>query len=166
MPKNHAGLIDMLWRFYIAADLPPMRKIARVIEELDDDQRRGTANHETVRRTLRAVTLPQWETVEVIFLALCQIADVDPDDTEPDEDEYRGRDWEPPRPHRAELHWRYRFARFGEVATLPRTRQDKARQEAEAAAEAARRSREADPWGSAPPPGSFGGRRADEEPPF
>jgi hypothetical protein len=158
VPKNHDLLIDMLWRFFIAADEPPMRKIARVINELPEDQRKGSANHETVRRTLRALTLPQWETVEVIFLALCQIANVDPDDIEPDEDDYRGRDWEPPRSHRDEIHWRYRFARNGSVTTMPRTRDEKARQEAKAQADN-------DPWANAPrASGSFGARRDDEAP--
>ncbi|MBF6358301.1 hypothetical protein IU449_27770 [Nocardia higoensis] len=174
MPENHDQFIDMLWRFFIAADEPPMRKIAQVINELPEDQQKGSANHETVRRTLLALTLPQWETVEVIFLALCQIADVDPDDVEPDEDNYRGRDWEPPRSHRDELHRRHRLARSGWLPPMPRTRTEKARQEAKEAAEAAAafgRSRKStvddDPWGTAPATGSFGaGRGVDEEPPF
>ncbi|MFJ1460877.1 hypothetical protein [Nocardia sp. N2S4-5] len=84
VPANHEQLIDMLWRFYIAANDPPIREIARAIEELDETQLKGTANHETIRRTLIATTLPTWPAVEVIFLALCQIADIDPDDIEPD----------------------------------------------------------------------------------
>ncbi|WP_280498260.1 hypothetical protein [Nocardia farcinica] len=155
VPEDYEQLIDMLWRFYIAADEPPVRKIARAIEELPDDQRRGTANHETIRRTLRALTLPQWETVEVIFLALCQIADVDPDDID---NGYRDS-------HRDLLHWCYRLARYGEVAALPRTREEKARQEAEAEAKRRRKAALDDPWGSPPSAGAFG-RRPDDEPPF
>ncbi|WP_433603727.1 hypothetical protein ACQPXH_33245 (plasmid) [Nocardia sp. CA-135953] len=164
VPENHERLIDMLWWFYMAANDPPTRKVARVIDELPDDQRNGTANHETIRRTLKAETLPQWETVEVIFLALCQIANVDPDDKEPD-----GDGWESPRSHRDELQWCYRKARYGSVTPLPRTRDVKARQEAEAEAErarrAARRSPPPDPWGT-PVAGTFGGGRVDDEPPF
>ncbi len=131
-----------------------------------------------VRRTLRAETLPQWETVEVIFLALCQIADVDPDDIEPNDDPNPGfNSWDEPDPlrsHRDELERRWRLARYGEVTTLPRTREMKARQEAEARAEAEARNRrsrprphEDDPWGNAPATGTFGGGRVDDdEPPF
>ncbi|MGY4103773.1 hypothetical protein ACW2Q0_30075, partial [Nocardia sp. R16R-3T] len=169
VPEDSGMLIDMLWRFYIAADAPPVREIARVIKGLPEDQQKGTANPETVRRTLIAKALPQWETVEVIFLALCQIANVDPDDVEPDEDRDQ---WDPPpQSHRAELHQRYRKARYGKVTPLPRTRADRARLEAEAEAEmeAYRRGRQgfggSDPWGSAP--GSFGGSSDnDDEPPF
>ncbi|MFF0528432.1 hypothetical protein ACFYT3_08575 [Nocardia amikacinitolerans] len=176
VPKNHVGLIDMLWRFYIAAGDPPMRKIARAIEELDDDQRIGTANHETIRRTLSAKTLPQRETVEVIFLALCQIANVDPDDIEPgEEDDNPGfNDWEPTRSHREELHRCYRMARYGSVTALPRTRDMKARQEAEAqaAAEAdrarrtGRRAPASDPWSDDDPWGRAPASAHTEEPPF
>ncbi|MGW5112257.1 hypothetical protein [Nocardia sp. NPDC004123] len=73
-------LINMLWWFYIAENDPSIRTIAQVIEELADDQRNGTANHETIRHTSGATSLPQSQSVEEIFLALLQIADVDPDD--------------------------------------------------------------------------------------
>lgn len=58
LPSDHERLIDMLWRFYAAADDPSTRRIAEAIEELDDDQRKGTANPETIRRTLRAMNEP------------------------------------------------------------------------------------------------------------
>lgn len=169
VPTDSQRLIDMLWWFYMAAGDPSMRDIADAIEALDEDQRKGTANHETVRRTMGAITLPQWETVEVIFLALCDLANVDPDDIEPAEDENPGfNGWEPRRSHRDELHRHYRMARYGTVLPLPRTRDVKARLEAEAerqAQEAARRPRKPDPWddpwGSAPMPVP-----ADEPPPF
>ncbi|MEV6218784.1 hypothetical protein [Nocardia sp. NPDC051833] len=158
VPTDSQRLIDMLWWFHMAAGDPSMRDIADAIEALDEDQWKGTANHETVRRTMGAITLPQWETVEVIFLALCELANVDPDDVESDEDENPGfNGWEPPRSHREELHRHYRLARYGTVVPLPRTRDVKARLEAEAEAE--RRAREAgraaadpDPWGTAPVP--------------
>lgn len=72
---NHGQLIDMLWRFYIAAHEPPMRKIADAIKKLDEDEQTSTANHETVRKTLSAITLPQQETVEVM-MALIEIPQV------------------------------------------------------------------------------------------
>jgi hypothetical protein len=49
VPADRQPLIAMLWRFYIAANGPSARKIADAISALDDDQRGGTANHETVR---------------------------------------------------------------------------------------------------------------------
>lgn len=154
VPEGHSPLINKLWSFYVAANGPATRTIATVIEGLDDDQRNGTANHETVRRTLTAISLPQWQTVEVIFLALCQIADVDPDD----EDD--GDQWESPRPHRERLQEYWRLAMYGRQDDLPRTRDEKAKQEA---AEQRRRTTVADdPWGSAPPPRSS----VADEPPF
>lgn len=127
VPDNHQPLIDMLWRFYVAAHGPSTRKVARVIASQDDDQRDGTANHETIRRTLKAVYLPEWQTVEVIFEALCQIANVDPNDDDDSGDEY-GYD-EPLRTHRGQLHRLYRLARYGTADGLPRTREEKAQQE-------------------------------------
>ncbi len=161
VPQDHELLIDMLWRFYVVADGPSTRRIAQVIATQDDDSRAGTANHETVRRTLRAAYLPEWQTVEVIFLALCQIADVDPDDDD-DSDYYNDDRWDTRRTHREELRRRYRLARFRTGQELPRTREEKTRQEAEREHE--QRSIPAnDPWGPAPVPGS--GRLSDE-PPF
>ncbi|EME59103.1 hypothetical protein H074_16938 [Amycolatopsis decaplanina DSM 44594] len=148
-------MIDQLWNFYVAADGPPIRRIAEAIEELDDEQRKGSANHETVRRTLSALALPQWQTVEVLFLALCRIANVDPDD------EAESYGYEDPGTHRQELRDAYRLARFGHRHGLPRTRTEKAQQEHEA--NARRQGTPADdPWTSAPP---RGGGFADE-PPF
>ncbi len=169
VPEKHAPLIEMLWRFYIAAGEPSMRKIADAVQELDEDQRKSTANHETVRKTLRAINLPQQETVEVIFLALCHLADVDPDDIEPSEDDnsgYNGWDQEPSRSHREELLRNYLLARHGSVPTLPRTREVKARQEAEWEARQSSHGSfgslrsEADPWGS------VAKSSPDDEPPF
>jgi hypothetical protein len=142
---DHQPLVDMLWRFYVAANAPSMRKIAQVIASQDD--RAGTANHETVRRTLRADQVPEWQTVEVIFLALCQIADVDPDD-EDDLSDYDQYD-EERGTHRDALRKRYRLAKYGVVEHLPRTREMKARQENAKRAE--RSSPLHDPWGSGPP---------------
>lgn len=165
VPEDHEPLIEMLWRFYIAATEPPMRKVAQAVARLDDDQRTGTANHETIRRTLKATNLPQQQTVEVIFLALCQLANVDPDDI----DYSYAESWERrARTHRQQLRLLYRLARYGTVTALPRTRDEKARQEAEAEARTRRsRAHEDDPWGSAPAAGTFGGGgRVDDEPPF
>jgi hypothetical protein len=148
VPDGHQPLIDMLWRFYVAADGPSTRKVAQVIASQEDDQRDGTANHETVRRTLKAVYLPELQTVEVIFQALCQIANIDPGDDD-DSDDYER--WEPSRTHRDHLRNLYRFARYGAVAGPPRTRTEKARQEA--AAEERRRRQNtapADPWDEPP----------------
>jgi hypothetical protein len=136
-----------------------MRKVAQVIEELEEDQRDGTANHETVRRTLGAMYLPQWQTVAVIFLALCQIANVDPDDDDDDDSDR----WDPPRTHRERLQRCYRLARYGTLDDLPRTRAEKARQEAVEQERYRRAAAADDPWSQAPAPGSGG---FADEPPF
>jgi hypothetical protein len=154
----------MLWRFYAVADAPSMKKIADVIASQDEDTRRATANHETVRRALMAIYLPEWRTVEIIFLALCQIGDVDPDDDDDDDDFNRwGNSQDQPQTHRDRLHQCYRLAKFGTTESLPRTRSEKARQEADARGRDFVRGAPADdPWGSAPP----AKRAFVEEPPF
>jgi hypothetical protein len=148
----------MLWRFYVAANGPSTRDIASVIAAQDDDLRNGTANHETVRRTLKALCLPEWQTVEVIFQALCQIANVDADD-EDDSDSFDRFDQ--PRTHRDRLRQCYRLARYGTLLDLPRTRDERARQEEERAQQ--RRTTADDPWGHTPPAGRGG---FADEPPF
>jgi hypothetical protein len=79
-------LVDMLWSYYIAAGRPPMRKIAATISAWDDDRRTGSANHETIRRKMLGTSVGAWQTIEMIFLALCEIADVDPHATADDGD--------------------------------------------------------------------------------
>ncbi|GAA2989707.1 hypothetical protein [Actinokineospora diospyrosa] len=154
VPADRLDLVDILWRFYVAADRPTMRGIADAVQGLGDEVRAGTANHETVRRTLRGEAVGSWQTVEVIFLALCELADVDPDDEEGD----TGDRWDPLISHRKRLRNAWNTARDGEpIPEMPRTRTERARQEA-----AARRPRPPDdPWGSALPVGSF-----NDEPPF
>lgn len=159
VPDGHEQLIKMLWRFYVAADGPSTKRIAAVIASQDEDVRKATANHETVRRTLLAIYLPELLTVEVIFLALCEIADIDPDDEDDEDDERR---WGGPRSHRDRLRQCYRLARYGTSDDLPRTRSEKARQEA-AAREHQQGTSPDDPWGAPPPRGSGG---FADEPPF
>jgi hypothetical protein len=125
----------MLWRFYIAANRPSTRKVAATISAWPEDRRTGSANHETIRRTLRAESVGAWQTVEMIFLALCDLADVDPEDTEGDE----GDRWDPPVRHidRIRRCW-HEAMDESPVPELPRTRTERAAQEAaeRAAAEA------------------------------
>lgn len=130
VPAARADLVDMLWRFYRAAKRPAMRTIALAIENLDEDERKGTANHETIRRTFKGEAVGSWGTIEVIFLGLCELADVDPDDTEPEDGP-----WEDPDPpsHRDKLlkHWNHAIDEEPTRAA-PRTRAERAQAEAEA----------------------------------
>lgn len=148
-PKARQPLVDMLWRFFVAAGRPSMRQIAKAIETLPDDQRNGTANHETIRRTLQGQSIGAWGTVEVIFLALCELADVDPNDEEGDDDDR----WSPPTAHIDDFRRRWNEAvDLAPMPYLPRTRVEQRRAEQETA-EAARRAAEkaADPWSNEPP---------------
>lgn len=162
VPDSHQPLIDMLWRFYVAADGPSTRTIAQAIASQEEDQRNGTANHETVRRTLKALHLPEWQTVEVIFQALCQIANVYADDDDDGDGDFFDR-WDQPRTHRDRLRRCYRLARYGTLDDLPRTRDEKARQEAAEHDRSSQLITTDDPWGQAPPPGRGG---FADEPPF
>jgi hypothetical protein len=149
VPESRQALVDMLWRFYIAAKGPPTRKIAETIEAFDEDQRNGTANHETVRRTLRGESVGAWQTVEVIFLTLCELADVDPQDMEGDE----GDRWNPPVTHIERFSRCWHEAVYGSLMPdIPRTRTERAEQEAAERAAREARGRTRDPWSNDEPP--------------
>jgi hypothetical protein len=112
-----------------------------------------------------AINLPEWQTVEVIFLALCQIGDVDPDDDDDGDDFNRWDDSQDQlHTHRDRLHHCYRLAKFGTTESLPRTRSEKARQEAA--------TRERGPLRGVPADAAWGQARSvrpdgfAEEPPF
>jgi hypothetical protein len=133
VPEERKNLVDLLWRFYVAAQRPTTRRIAETIEERED--RRGSANHETVRRTLRGETVGAWWTVEVIFLALCEIADVDPHDIE--YDEYYDRFNPPPFSHHEQCRRYWNEAVDGApMPAIPRTRKERDEQVAAARTEA------------------------------
>lgn len=150
VPKERENLVHLLWRFYIAAQRPTTRRIAETIEARED--RRGSANHETVRRTLRGEAVGAWLTVEVIFLALCEIADIDPHDIE--HDEHYDRFSPPPVSHHEQCRRYWNEAVDGApMPDIPRTRKERDEQEAAAKAEADRKS--------APRYTTF-----DDEPPF
>lgn len=85
------------------------------------------ANHEMIRRTLRGEAVGAWQTVEVIFLALCELADVDPNDADDVED-----NWDTPVPHIESLQRAWNHAVD------------------EAAAREHRATQRSGPWGSAP----------------
>lgn len=164
VPKSQQALVDFLWRFFIAARRPAMRKIADAIQRMPDDERDGSANHETIRRILRAEHVGAWQTVEVIFRALCELADVDPNDADDVEDSR----WDQPAPHIERLHqcWNEAVDNGAPMPERLKTRTERAEELAAARAkvEAAKQRPYNDPWGSAPPRGSGGG--FSDEPPF
>jgi hypothetical protein len=156
-PANAPGhlqpLIDLLWTFHSAAGLPTTKRIAEVIEGWE--HRKASAGQETIRKTLRAETVGEWHTVEVIFLALCEIADIDADDVV--EDEYPDRFDPPALSHRVQLRQCWYQARTGApMPDIPRTRAERAKQEAAQAAEREARKNRAstvvDPWGGTDEP--------------
>ncbi|WP_439659172.1 hypothetical protein ACSHWB_43465 [Lentzea sp. HUAS TT2] len=154
VPEAREPLIDLLWRFYRAAQRPPIRRIAQVIEELPEEKRNGSANHETIRRTLRGEQIGAYQTVEVIFLALCELADVDPQDADDVDDQ-----WSQPDPYLEQLQRYWNQAIDEESAhhyVPPKTRSERELRQIAA------KLQQDDPWGSAPP---RGGGFADE-PPF
>jgi hypothetical protein len=96
----------------------------------------------------------------VIFLALCELADVDPHDANDVEDSR----WDQPEPHLKRLQRYWNHAVDGApMPERPKTRKERAEElAAEQERAAAARQRQADnPWGSAPPRSGF-----SDEPPF
>lgn len=76
--------VEVVHYHYRAAHRPPLRKISNRVVELVEHSKRsdgrldGTASKETIRRMLLGKVLPQWSTVEVVYLALCDLAGEDP----------------------------------------------------------------------------------------
>ncbi|WP_436493205.1 hypothetical protein [Actinokineospora sp. HUAS TT18] len=155
LPEARQAMVDILWRFYVWADRPSAQKIAKAIQDLPEQERNGTANHETVRLTLRGDALGAWQTVEVIFLGLCELADIDPEDEEGGDNR-----WDPPTSYREQLRRAWHRAVDGDyMPDKPRTRTERAREAAQRAKE--RVTQTDDPWGTAPPTGGF-----NDKPPF
>ena len=73
--------VEALFHYYREANRPDLRAIAEAVNRLSDNHRPGTASRETIRQMLRGRTVPrQWFTAETAFRALCELADIRPDD--------------------------------------------------------------------------------------
>lgn len=79
LPKGTVrDFAEILFRLYRMAHRPALRDIEEKIRKNDD--LRGTASTETIRRMLRGGTVPtRWAIVEAMYLTLCDIAGFDPD---------------------------------------------------------------------------------------
>lgn len=73
-PKR--DFVEALFSLYREARRPTLREISQVIERGDF---RATASPETIRRMLRGTTIPSWNIIESVVLALCEMARVNPD---------------------------------------------------------------------------------------
>lgn len=73
--------VVLLFDYHRIACHPKLKEICKGIDALplSEDERKGTASRETVRRMFHGHVPSDWHTVEVVFLALCQMAGVDPD---------------------------------------------------------------------------------------
>lgn len=74
--------VSELHNHYRAANRPALRLISERASILAarNEKLAGTASRETIRRMLEGLSLPTWATVEVVFLALCDIAGRDPNE--------------------------------------------------------------------------------------
>ncbi|MFC3990411.1 hypothetical protein [Actinoplanes siamensis] len=68
--------IEEMFRLYRAAGSPALREIEEWIRANDD--LKGTASTETIRRILRGHVPPRWHTVEAIALAFFAASDLEP----------------------------------------------------------------------------------------
>jgi hypothetical protein len=69
--------VEQLFILFRAAERPTLREINEAILRRDD--LRGTASTETIRRMLHGSVPPHWTTVEAVMVALCGLADINPD---------------------------------------------------------------------------------------
>ena len=68
--------VEAIFSLYREAWRPTLREISKEIERSDSP---AAASAETIRRMLRGTTVPSWQIVNAVVLALCRIANVDPD---------------------------------------------------------------------------------------
>jgi hypothetical protein len=71
--------VELLFDYHHVAHHPTLEEVCDQIDKRPDEERSGTASRETVRRMFHGHAPRHWQTVEVVFVALCQLADVDPD---------------------------------------------------------------------------------------
>jgi hypothetical protein len=73
---------ELLFWLYRQAHRPALRDISEKIRR--NEYLHGTASPETVRRMLLGTTVPaRWAIVEAVYLTLCNLAGLDPDDAGP-----------------------------------------------------------------------------------
>lgn len=90
--------VTHLFQCYRAAGRPTLTEIS---DRIANGDYRGTASRETIRRTLPLGAVPsRWLTAEAIFLALCAIGSLDPE-----EEDYHPNDWRGEGDQRSKLHW-------------------------------------------------------------
>jgi hypothetical protein len=76
---------ELLFWLFCKAHRPALRDISEKIRR--NEYLHGTASPETVRRMLLGITVPvRWAIVEAVYLTLCEIAELEPDDGGPDSD--------------------------------------------------------------------------------
>ncbi|CAM3746648.1 hypothetical protein [Nocardiopsis rhodophaea] len=74
-PRRH--FVETLYQLYCDAGRPPLQRVSERINELPVS---GSASKETIRKILNGRTVPlQWPNVEAVFVALTDMAGVDPD---------------------------------------------------------------------------------------
>jgi hypothetical protein len=147
----HRRFVEELFMHYREAGRPTLREITGWIKKHQDDLR-GTASTETVRRILSGAVLPRnWLTVETILQALCGLAD-----RSTEEDRWPDDNWSSTQTFKGELQKRWNAALDYSDEDLPQL------PPRPAPPEPARPQPADDPWATGPR-GSFG---SAEEPPF
>jgi hypothetical protein len=86
---------ELLFWLFRRAHRPALRDVSEAIRRNDDLH--GTASPETVRRMLLGTTVPaRWAIVEAVYLTLCDLAGLEPDDAGPEPDNPDPWDRDPP----------------------------------------------------------------------
>lgn len=83
LPKGaRRAFVEELHMHYRAARRPSLRLISECVDQVvEQDDLPGTASKETIRRMLQGQSVPSWATVEVVYRALCRLANTDPEAT-------------------------------------------------------------------------------------
>lgn len=154
LPKGpRRDYVEELFLHYREAGRPTLRAISAWIDEKNanvDTELGASASIETIRRVMTGVVIPRnWKTVQAIFLALCGIAERDPEQVRwsggfnDDEESFRAV---------MKRYWNDALDDIALTGSLPAKPQPPA---------AAKSGFSGDPWENARPKSSF-----DDEPPF
>lgn len=71
------AFVEELFHLFRAARRPTLREISDRI--LNDEEQKGTASRETIRRMLRGTVVPTWPTAYTVFTVLCEMASRTPE---------------------------------------------------------------------------------------
>jgi len=110
------AFVAEMFSYYRAGNRPTLAMISTRIRQ--HDALPGTASSETIRRILRGHTVPGWNTVSSVFLVLCELSGISPDEDAYEDSGYGGYQEQIPS-RRAQLNQLWNEAKDSPPSVLP-----------------------------------------------